>query len=139
MTPQMDPNEAIHDRPDMGYRGYEGSQEYERRQQYSPPSYGEAARGGAYDDDFIDGLAQRLSQRMTQRSQGKVQPDSRRGGKGGISAGQRLALAIVSVCVLIPITAIALSVGGGGLASLLALGAVCLTLFLVNAVFNGMG
>lgn len=136
MTPQMDPNEAIHDRPGMGYRGYEGSQEYERRQQYSPPSYGEATRGGAYDDDFLDGLAQRLSQRMAQGPQGKVQPG--RSGRGP-SAAQRLALAIVSVCVLIPISAIALSVGGGGLGGLLALGAVCLTLFLINAVFNGMG
>ncbi len=58
----------------------------------------------------------------------------------GASAGQRLALAIVSLCLLVPLTAILLGttysnpitlVGG-----LIALGLVCLTIMVVNFVFN---
>jgi hypothetical protein len=57
-----------------------------------------------------------------------------------ISAGQRLALAIVSVAILVPITGILL--GDSGLAffefvgRLIALGAVCLTVMVINYIFN---
>ena len=60
----------------------------------------------------------------------------------GPSAGQRLALAIVSLCLLVPISAIILgiSTGAGGFfgltGGLIALGAVCLTIMVVNVVFN---
>lgn len=57
------------------------------------------------------------------------------------SAGQRLALAIVSVIVLIPLAGIL--VGSHGAASfflivsgLIALGLVCLTIAVINIVFN---
>lgn len=58
---------------------------------------------------------------------------------GGIPAGMRLALAIVSVCILIPISAIALTTGDGGVGlikGLIGLGMACLTIMIVNIVFN---
>ena len=57
-----------------------------------------------------------------------------------ITASQRLALAIVSVAILVPITAILL--GDSGLAffelvgRLIAFAAVCLTLMVINFFFN---
>ena len=61
------------------------------------------------------------------------------GGVGNIPAGMRLALAIVSVCILIPISAITLTLGDGPVGlikGLIALGVVCLTIMIVNIVFN---
>ena len=57
----------------------------------------------------------------------------------GASAGQRLALAIVSICVLIPLSGIILGVFAGAnliLAGLIALGVVCFTIIVVNIVFS---
>jgi len=57
------------------------------------------------------------------------------------SAGQRLALAIVSLCLLVPIAAIVLGItsGQGGFVTIIGLvvmGMVCLTIMVVNLVFN---
>ncbi len=57
------------------------------------------------------------------------------------SAGQRLALAIVSICILVPllgiVTGIVTSLQGPGiLVGLVALGIVCLTIIVVNLAFN---
>ena len=57
------------------------------------------------------------------------------------SPGQRLALAIVSLCLLVPLTGIALgimsSVGPFGvITGLITLGIICLTIIVVNIVFN---
>ena len=57
----------------------------------------------------------------------------------GASAGQRLALAIVSICVLIPLSGIILGVfasSGLILAGLIGLGVVCFTIIAVNIVFS---
>ena len=57
----------------------------------------------------------------------------------GASAGQRLALAIVSICVLIPLSGIILGVfanSGLILAGLIGLGVVCFTIIVVNIVFS---
>jgi hypothetical protein len=57
-----------------------------------------------------------------------------------LTAGQRLALAIVSVAILIPITGILL--GDSSMAffvlvgRLIALGAICLTVMVINYIFN---
>src|SRR5256885_5565310 len=55
-----------------------------------------------------------------------------------VPAGMRLALAIVSVAVLIPLSAIILGTMGSGIFSggLIALGLVCLTIMIVNIAFN---
>ncbi|HTK09264.1 MAG TPA: hypothetical protein VL485_18995 [Ktedonobacteraceae bacterium] len=57
----------------------------------------------------------------------------------GVPAGMRLALAIVSVSILIPISAITLSMGDSPMAlfkALIGLGMICLTIMVVNIVFN---
>ena len=57
-----------------------------------------------------------------------------------ITAGQRLALAIVSVAILVPMVGILLGDSGLSLfelvGRLIGLGAVCLTLMVINFIFN---
>jgi hypothetical protein len=53
-------------------------------------------------------------------------------------AGMRLALAIVSIVMLVPLTAITFGTLGGGFfgGALIALGLICLTIMIVNIAFN---
>ncbi len=122
MTPQMESGQPM--REDPGYGRYEGNQTYA-----PPPQYGQ---GQQYDDEYVDVLAQRLSQRMAQGPKGKIQPTP---SGDRVSAGQRLALAIVSISLLVPLAAILMS-GVGGIAGLISFGAACFAIFLINAVFN---
>jgi hypothetical protein len=62
---------------------------------------------------------------------------------GGLSAGQRLALAIVSVVMLVPLAGIVFGVsmgasGGffGPIVGLIGLGLICVTIMVINVVFN---
>ena len=86
----------------------------------SPPYQG---YGGSYQDPFIASSGQKLS---TQEF-----------GKGA-SSGQRLALAIVSIVLLVGATAIIF--GNPNIVVtpflLIAFGLICLTIILVNAIFN---
>ena len=123
MTPQMEAGQPM--REDPGYGRYEGNQTYAP----PPPQYG---AGSQYDDEFVDGLAQRLSQRMAQGPRGKIQPTP---STDRVSAGMRLALAIVSITMLIPLAAI-LMAGVGGVAGLVSFAAACFAIFLINLVFN---
>ena len=132
MMPQMDPGGTIREQRDADYGRYEGSQGY--RQDYggglgaSPPP-----QGNVYDDDFMDSFAQRLSQRMGQGIGGKVQYQAR----SKASPGQRLALAIVSVIMLVGMAGIALGIAHDFLAvGLIALGMLCFTVIVINIVFN---
>ena len=129
MMPQMDSGQPIREVPGSGYGAYEGNQSYAPPPQYAS---GQGPQSSIYDDEYVDSLAQRLSQRMAQGPQGKIQP-----GKQGdhISAGMRLVLAIISVVMLIPLAAILMG-GVGGTAGLISFGAVCMAIFLINAVFN---
>lgn len=114
--PQMNSSEEQY-----SYGQYEGNPSHTQRQ------------NDTYDDNFVEALAQRIAQRVPQGSQGKVTG----GGRSMVSAGQRLALAIVSVVILIPLAGIL----GEGLQSFLGLvtfGIACATIFLINAVFNAM-
>lgn len=67
---------------------------------------------------------------------------SAHGSGSSATSGQRLALAIVSLCILIPLAAIILGTSTGisgtiGLfGGLIALGVVCLTIMVVNLAFN---
>lgn len=124
--PQMDSGQPIREVPGTGYGAYEGNQSYA-----PPPQYGQGPQSNAYDDEYVDSLAQRLSQRMAQGPQGKVRPG--RGDKA--SPGMRLALAIVSISMLVPLAAILMQ-GIGGFPGLIAFGAACMAIFLINAVFN---
>lgn len=115
--PQMSSSEEQY-----SYGQYEGS-----------PSYTQQPND-TYDDNFVEALAQRIAQRVPQASQGKIGVGSR----NSVSAGQRLALAIVSVAMLVPLAAILMTGGVGGLLGLAAFGIACAAIFLVNAVFNAM-
>ena len=132
MMPQMDPSGTIRAPHDADYGRYEGNQGY--RQDYgggsgpsSPP------QGNVYDDDFMDSFAQRLSQRMAQGMGGKLQSQPR----SKASPGQRLALAIVSVIMLVGMTGIVLGITHDFLVvGLIALGVLCFTVIAINAIYN---
>lgn len=104
-------------------------EEMERGYQAQPPyptgserSYGP----GPGFDDALSGLSgQKLGQQYTSSS---------------ASPGQRLALAIVSIVMLVPLTAITLGISSsstlGLIGGLIVLAVICLTIMIVNVVFN---
>ncbi|GAC1394356.1 MAG: hypothetical protein NVSMB38_26600 [Ktedonobacteraceae bacterium] len=124
----------------QNYGGYTGNPQYDgppQQQQYSMPPQGQSVPPPIYDDTFMDSFAQRLSQRMAQGPQGKIYPQGSR--KDRASAGQRLALAIVSVVMLVPLGGIAAGlVGASGVwfVGLAAFSIAALTILLINVVFN---
>ncbi|HEY6539503.1 MAG TPA: hypothetical protein VIZ18_01135 [Ktedonobacteraceae bacterium] len=106
----------------------EGGREGQR-----PPmdTYDAGYQGGAYRDPFAGASGQKLSMPYQQQS------------SQTLSAGQRLALAIVSVVMLVPLSGIifgtAIGSGAGGFAllgGLIGLGMICLTIMVINFVFN---
>lgn len=97
----------------------------QERQQYGPDY-----RSG-YRDPFAGSSGQKLSF-----------PDIH-AGSGGVTPGQRLALAIVSVVMLVPLAAIVfgITLGGSGgffslVAALIGIGLICVTIMVINFVFN---
>jgi len=103
------------------------------REHQSPPvdTYDAGYQGGAYRDPFAGASGQKLSMPYQQQS------------SQTLSAGQRLALAIVSVVMLVPLSGIifgtAIGSGAGGFAllgGLIGLGLICLTIMVINFVFN---
>ncbi len=102
------------------------------RESQRPPmdTYDAGYQTGAYRDPFAGASGQKLSMPFQQQS------------NPALSAGQRLALAIVSVVMLVPLSAIifgtALGAGGGLalLGGLIGLGLICLTIMVINIVFN---
>ncbi len=128
MMPQMESDGVQRERP--GYGRYEGQQQgYPPAQDpYSPSQH-------TYDDDFVDTLAQRIAQRMTQGARDKVQPTA----GSTATPGMRLALAIVSVVMLIPITAIVMGIAfsfGTWFVSLPILFVIVAAITVINIVFN---
>ncbi|GAC1647801.1 MAG: hypothetical protein NVS4B12_15770 [Ktedonobacteraceae bacterium] len=126
----------------QNYGGYTGSPQYDgpsQQQQYSTPPQGQSVPPPLYDDSFMDSFAQRLSQRIAQGPQGKIYPQGSR--KDRASAGQRLALAIVSLCLLVPIGGIVtgLASSAGWFVGMAVFGVAALTILLVNIVFNWNG
>ena len=90
------------------------------------PEYEDGYKAGPqYNDQLADAILHKLRLEL----RGGMRP------AGAATPGQRLALAIVSLCLLIPLSAIILSAIGvfGGL---LGLGLVCLAIIIVNIVFN---
>lgn len=108
-------------------------EQYSYGQYEGNPSYTRPAND-TYDDNFIEALAQRIAQRVPQSSQGKIVAGSKH---SAVSAGQRLALAIVSLCLLIPLAAILMN-SLGGILGVVAFGMACAVIFLVNAIFSAM-
>ncbi len=122
----------------QNYGAYTGSPQYDgppQHQHYDVPPQGQHVPP-VYDDAFMDAFAQRLSQRIAQGPQGKIYPQVQN--KSRASSGQRLALAVVSVLMLVA------SIGAvTGLASIAGLvirsivfGVAALVILLINVVFN---
>ena len=125
------------------YGGYTGNPQYDgppQQQRYVPPAQGQPVPPPAdamYDDNFMDAFAQRLSQRMTQGPRGKLAPQGI--GRDKASPAQKLALAIVSVVMLVPLSGICvalIAVSHLWIVGLIALGIIALTMVIINIVFN---
>ena len=93
----------------------------------------------AYDMQYIEALAQRLMPRLMPEilyQLRNVEPARER----NRSLGMSLALAIVSIVLLIPLTAIVLgtvsTLGGGITAALVGIGMIGLVMVLINVLFN---
>jgi hypothetical protein len=90
--------------------------------------------GPAYEDHLIEAFMQKLNQQALLPH--PVQPQPTR----GPSEGQRLALAIVSLALLIPLILLGflfyLSLHGGGTPFFVFLAMICLTVLGVNYLFN---
>ncbi|SRR5579875_3189071 len=115
---QMQQNE------EYGYGRYEGARQYDDhppRQHY----------GGTVDDNFVEAVAQRVVQHMPIGVQGKLVASSNR-----VGAGQRLALAIVSIALLVPLAGIIFGILHTDFMAAIVFGIVCAAVVLVNAIFN---
>jgi hypothetical protein len=131
MMPQMEANQPIHQQPSTAYGAYEGNST-SSQQQYEAP-YQQPPQGGTLDDNFVEAVAQRITQRMSQSMTGKVRAKGDR-----LSPDQRTGIAIVSIVFsMLALIALGIVLGQQGFAGLIALGMVCLTIFLVNAIIHG--
>ncbi len=130
MMPQMESSEPIREQPGAAYRGYEG------KQSSSQPPYGTSYQpppsGGAYDENFVEAVAQRMAHILNQKSGEKIYTQSSKNGRP--SAGQRLALAIVSIVLLVPIGGVLF--GTLGPVGLVGFAIACGAILLINVVFN---
>ena len=101
-------------------------EEFNRGYQAQAPYPGSREAGPGFDDAFSGLSGQKLGQQSFSRS---------------ASPGQRLALAIVSLCLLVPLSGIAIPITTGAgpfgiITGLIIMGLVCLTIMVVNIVFN---
>ena len=123
---QMEPNQPIHEQSSATYGTYEGNRGPFQQQHEVP------YQQSTLDDNFVEAVAQRIAQYTNRATTDKVHEKSER-----LSAGQRTALAIISiifsVLALIPL---GLVLGQQGTGGLIALGIICCTIFLINAVVH---
>jgi hypothetical protein len=108
---------------------------YDEGQRPPAETYDAGYQGGTYRDPFAGASGQKLSMPPYQQQFSQSSKE--------LSAGQRLALAIVSVVMLVPLSGIifgtAIGSGAGGFAllgGLIGLGLICLTIMVINFVFN---
>jgi hypothetical protein len=125
---QPNPNNARQEQQNPAYGKYEGASSYDQQQQYRPPYETPPTQNTPYDDHFADPLAPRID--LGQGSMGKVYTKS----QPAPSAGMRLALSIVSLCLLIPLAGLIFGMlgGGGAIPFIIA----CIAVIMVNAIFN---
>ena len=107
-------------------------QEFPHEMPVPPMPQPQAAYGYEYNEQYMEALAERLAPRLTVMLK-NLSPMP--------TAGQRLALAIVSLALLIPLVSIVLGsapvMATGILGWLIAVGLICVTIMVVNIVFNG--
>ncbi len=111
----------------------------ENRPQMQPPPVAQQQGGPEYSQQFIETLAQRLMPRLMPEIMYElrnVEPMRARNRAFGMS----LALAIVSLALMIPLTAIVLgaftTAGAGIVPALIGISVVGVVMVLVNALFN---
>ena len=132
MMPQMESNQPIHEQSSATYGSYKGNRE-SSQQQYEAP-YQQTPQGGRLDDNFVEAVAQRIAQYTNQATTGKVREKNER-----LSADQRTAIAIVSIVLsMLALIPLGIVLGQQGIGGLIALGIVCCTIFMVNAVIHGV-
>jgi hypothetical protein len=128
MMPQMNPGDARQEHQNPEYGNYAGTSSYSPQQQYSTPYETPPTQGTPYDSHFTDPMAPRMN--TGQGPMGKVYTKS----QPAPSAGMRLALAIVSICILVPITGIIFGIlHASGIVPFII---VCIAIVIVNAIFN---
>ncbi|GCE25729.1 hypothetical protein KDA_12130 [Dictyobacter alpinus] len=139
MTPQMSSEEQ---RPHSNtYQGYEGQSEIRQNpppyEQTRPPYAQAPGANNFVDDNFVEAVSQRIAQRLTQSDQfnGKLRQASG-SQRSRASSGQRLALGIVSLGVLIPLVSVIFSNGLSSGIALIAMGMICGCICLINVIFN---
>jgi hypothetical protein len=106
-----------------------------------PPLVAQRQPVPEYNEQFIETLAQRLMPRLMPEILYQVRRAEPMGARNK-AFGMSLALAIVSLALMIPLTAIVLgavqTLGGGFAAALVGIGAIGLVMVLMNALFNYM-
>ena len=94
-----------------------------------------------YNEQFIEGLAQRLMPRLMPEILYHVRNEDPARVRSRLF-GMSLALAIVSIVMMVPLTAIMLGIadtlGGGIAAALIGVGVIGVVMVLINALFNYM-
>ncbi len=105
--------------------------------EWQSPSYDNRRSGSGYDEGYTGGapyndqLAEAVAQRLRVEFRSRLRPSR------GASSGQRLALAIVSLALLVPLLSIVLSMSSfTAFFAIVAVGLVCLAIIIVNIVFN---
>lgn len=130
MMPQMNPSDARQEQQNPDYGKYEGASSY-GQQQYRPSYETPPAQGSPYDDHYSDPLGTHMH--AGQGPMGKIYTRS----QTPPPVGMRLALAIVSLCLLIPLAAIIFGIlHASGIAPFIA---VCIAFVIINGVFNSPG
>ncbi len=113
----------------------------ERGPEMQPPPLTQWQAGPEYNEQFIETLAQRLMPRLMPEIMYHLQTVEPMRARSR-AVGMSLALAIVSLALMIPLTAIVLGVlttpGGGIVPALIGLGVIGLVMVFVNVVFNYM-
>ena len=122
------------------YQGYEGNPEVRQNPpayEHTRPPYTQApGANNLVDDNFIEALSQRIAQSLPQSNQfnGKLRQASRQ--RERPSSGQRLALGIVSLGVLIPLVSVVFTTGLNSALAIIALGMICGAICLINLIFS---
>jgi len=111
------------------------SQPHSEHEWSSPSSDYEAGYGGnvQQSDQLADAIARRLQAQSPSTLHTSAAPFNRQ--PGNISAGMRLALAIVSIAVLVPLAGISFTILGP-FSGLIGMGIVGVVILGINAVFN---
>lgn len=135
MMPQSESGDSTREQSSSTYGGYQGQQNFYEptyRTYQTPPPPPQSA----FDDNLAEAIAQRVAQILNNQNSNE-KAHTQAGKRDRPSAGQRLALAIVSLALLVPIAGTAF--GTLHALGIIAFCAACLVILLVNIVFSIAG